>query len=128
MAAPLVALVTTDALAPRVAAALGAAGYRARRLPAHTVARAPMLAAWLAAQRPAALVLDARVVRLSAAPHVYDLAAARGVELVVASIYAGDDEGDVRGASALRVGRRVSVADVVRGVQRTIGSVADARV
>src|SRR5215208_4507134 len=32
MAAPLVALVTTDALAPRVAAALGAAGYRARRL------------------------------------------------------------------------------------------------
>ena len=125
---PLVALITAGAVAARLVTALRAAGYRARSVPRRTAADPPALDAWLAAQRPAALVLDARVVRLSAAPHVYDLAAARGVELVVASIYAGDDEGDVRGASALRVGRRVSVADVVRGVQRTIGSVADARV
>ena len=125
---PLVALITTGAVAARLVTALRAAGYRARSVPRRTAADPPALDAWLAAQRPVALVVDARALRPSQAPHVYDAAAAGGVELVVASIYAGGDAEDVRGASAPPVGRRVAAADVVRGVRRAIGPVADARV
>jgi hypothetical protein len=83
----------------------------------------PALEAWLAAHGPAALVLDARAVRLSAAPHLYDLTAARGVELVVAAIYDGDDP---RQSASAPVGRRVSVEDIVRGVRSAIGVSEDA--
>jgi len=116
--APLVSFVTAGGLAPRLADALRAAGYRVRPLPAPATARPAALEDWLAAHRPAALVLDARAVRLSAAPHLVDSAAARGVEVVVGSIY---DEGNASGAAARPVGRCVGLADIVRAVQRALG-------
>jgi hypothetical protein len=116
--APLVSFVTAGGLAPRLADALRAVGYRARPLPAPATARPAALEDWLAAHRPAALVLDARAVRLSAAPHLVDSAAARGVEVVVGSIY---DEGNASGAAARPVGRCVGLADIVRAVQRALG-------
>jgi len=114
--APLVSFVTAPGVAARLGEALRAAGYRARSLPSPTLTSAPALEAWLVGHRPAALVLDARAVRLSEAPHVYDLTAARGVELVVGALYDRDEP-----VPDAPIGRRVGVADVVRAVQRALG-------
>ena len=115
---PLIAVIADAAVAARLGAALRAAGYRATPLPRAAALGPAALGAWLARRRPAALVLDARALRLSDAPHIPAAAAAHGVEVVVAAIY-GEAEGDA--AAALPVGRRLGVADVVRGVQRAIG-------
>ena len=124
---PTIAVFTDDALVSRLCGALEALGYRTVSAPPAEVTDETALRAFIARQQLDAVVYDAhsKAVSPSTFQQLYEMGVVHDYDVVVAAIYDNPDlESDDDVAPAQPIGRRMTVADVVRAVSRAVGPAA----